>query len=603
MFCKIQYHLNILIIPRVCGQAKNCFSEACSMIRFSCFLVVFVFLFSSVSIAQDKKQNISEASAADPFRLSRGKSFSASTTRSTKESPQYRQSTNPSKTIRDFNDALDIIRNNYIDGNKLKANELTKSSISSMLSTLDPHSNYFDPNEYRDLLNDQRSEYFGIGATIANYEAHGTFDTYVTATFPDSAAYKSGLIFGDKILAVNNEKMSGKSSYFVRNAVRGRKGTIVRIKIERAGTGKVQTVVLRRNRVSQPSIPDAYLLRRNIGYIDLSTGFNYTTDDELTVAISELKKLGMNSLILDLRDNPGGILEQSVRVAEKFLPRGKLIVSQRGRFVIDNRKWTSRNRKPENFPLVVLVNDESASASEIVAGALQDYDRALIVGEKTFGKGLVQSVLDLPDGAGLTLTTAKYYTPSGRSIQRDYSNGNLYDYYQHKTDLSDKQKKNYLKKTVTGRKVFGGDGITPDEIVENENITLLQNSLIDSIFLFSRKLASGNVVGLENYIISKQINFGHRLKSDEFPITTEVFHAFKDFVISETNSKSSLAKIDSEANFIAERIRYNLVSANYGTVTARQVLVEKDSQVLKAIQTLPKAKQMAQNSKKYLLKD
>ena len=573
------------------------------MRRFSCLSVVFLFLFSSILFAQDSKQNISQAPKIDPFRLSRGKSFAASTTRSTKESPQTSSPTNHSETIRDFKDALEIIENNYIDGKKVKTDELTKASISSMLSTLDPHSNYFDSNEYSELLNDQRSEYFGIGATIANYESNGTFDTYVTSTFPDSPANKSGLMFGDKILAVNNKKMTGKSSYVVRNAVRGRKGTVVRIKIERSETSKIETVVLRRNRVAQPSIPDAYLLRRNIGYIDLSTGFNYTTNDELTVAINELKKQGMNSLILDLRNNPGGILEQSVRVAEKFLPRGKVIVSQRGRFVIDNRKWTSRNRKPETFPLVVLVNDESASASEIVAGALQDYDRAMIVGEKTFGKGLVQSVLDLPSGAGLTLTTAKYYTPTGRAIQRDYSDVNLYDYYQHKTNLSDKQKKSYLKKTVTGRKVYSGDGITPDEIVKNKTISKSQSNLVDSIFLFSRKLASGNVKGLENYKIAKQSNFGHRLKSDEFPITTEVIKAFDQFVNTESNLKLSSLRIDNEKKFISDRIRYNLVSAKYGTVTAQQVLVEKDAQVLKAILTLPRAKQLAKNSKKYLLND
>lgn len=557
-------------------------------------------LLSNSSLGQNKQKTILQAPKSDPFSISRGRSFSASKSTSSENVPQYQKQSTQDAITSDFKEALEIITKNHVDGKNADLNEITKASISSMLSSLDPHSNYFDATEYSDLLSEQRSEYFGIGATIANFESNGIFNTYITATFPDSPAFQSGLRFGDKILTVNNEEMSGRTSLFVRDTVRGRKGTIVRMKIERADTGKIETVVLRRNRVAQPSIPDAYMLRRNIGYIDLSDGFNYTTDDELKVAIEELKKQGMNSLILDLRNNPGGILEQAVRVAEKFLPRGKTIVTQRGRFVIDNRKWSSRNKYPENFPLVVLVNDESASASEIVAGALQDYDRALIVGVKTFGKGLVQSVLDLPGGAGLTLTTAKYYTPSGRLIQRDYSDGNLYDYYQHKISLTDEQKNDKLKKTVSGRNVYGGDGITPDEIVELPRITRFQNKLIDPIFLFSRDLASGKFIGLESYKINGQIDFGHRILPNEFPVTKEVFQAFRDFMAKQTNLKVSNTQIDNEARFISERIRYNLVSAKYGNVTAQQVLVEQDPQVMKAIQALPHAKQLAQSAQKFI---
>lgn len=566
--------------------------------------IVILFLFSAMPFAQTTQKKISQQPEIDPFRISRGTTFSASTGNHGKiYTKKSDKKTTRNIVSRDFRDALNIIKQNHIDTNKSEYNELTKGAIESMLSTLDPHSNYFDAKEYSELLSDQRSEYFGIGATIANYEANGTYDTYVTATFPKSPAYRSGLRFGDKIISVNNIKMTGKSSLHVRNAVRGRKGTVVRMKIERANSGKVETLVIRRNRVAQPSITDAYLLRRNIGYIDLSSGFNYTTQEELNVAINELKKLGMNSLILDLRNNPGGILEQAVRVAEKFLPIGKTIVSQRGRFVIDNRKWSSKNRNPENFPLVVLVNDESASASEIVAGALQDYDRAMIVGEKTFGKGLVQSVLDLPHGAGLTLTTAKYFTPSGRSIQRDYSNGNLYDYFQHKVKLTQKQKRKNLRKTVSGRKVYGGDGITPDSIVKTSKLTTVQAKLIDPIFLFSRKLSSGNIKGLQTYKITKQVNYSYRIRSNEFPITKEVLRKFSSFVQNETTLKISSEQIEKEFDFISERIRYNLVSAKYGNITAQQVLLERDPQVLKAIQVLPRAKQLASLSQKYLNKN
>lgn len=573
------------------------------MKRFFSFSTTILILFSGILFAQDKPKTISQAPKSDPFSISRGKSFSVSTIRPTQNQPRQDNQINLTQITNDFKEALEIIRKKQVDAENSDISDLTKSAINSMLSSLDPHSNYFDAEEYSELLNDQNSEYFGIGASIANFESNGIYNTYVTATFPDSPAFQSGLLFGDKILAVNNVEMIGKTSLSVRDAVRGRKGTIVRIKIERAENGKVETIVLRRNRVAQPSIPDAYLLSRNIGYIDLTSGFNYTTNDELIVALAELKKEGMNSLILDLRNNPGGILEQAVKVTEKFLPKGKTIVSQRGRFVIDNRKWTSRNNRSDNFPLVLLVNEESASASEIVAGALQDYDRALIVGEKTFGKGLVQSVLDLPYGAGLTLTTAKYYTPSGRLIQRDYSSGNLYDYYQHKLNLTEEQRHSDEKKTVSGRKVYGGDGITPDDIVLSPKITRLQNKLIDPIFLFSRKLVGGNVKGLGNYKTNGQIIFGHKIKPEELAITKDIFQAFQNFLKDESNLNLTPEQIKSEAKFISQRIRYNLVSAKYGNITAQQILIEQDQQVLKAILALPQARQLALSARKYINKN
>ena len=471
---------------------------------------------------------------------------------------------------------------------------MTKSSIASMLRTLDPHSNYFDSSEFNELLSDQRSEYFGIGATIANFRAEGQFETYVTSTFPDSPAFRARLGFGDRILAVNGERVAGKNSLYVRNRVRGRKGSIVRLKVERNSTKLIETVVIRRNRVAQPSIPDAYMLRPGIAYVDLSQGFNYTTIEELNVALLDLKRRGMTSLVLDLRDNPGGILEQAIRVAEKFLPKGRTIATQRGRLIIDNRKWKSRNRNPENYPLMVMVNDESASASEIVAGALQDYDRALIVGEKTFGKGLVQSVINLPYGSGLTLTTAKYYTPSGRLIQRDYSAGNLYDYYQHNEKASGVGAK-VAKRTMGGRPVYSGDGIAPDLEVKKQSLTPKQIDLLDTIFLFSRELTGGRVRGFENYRVDRQKDISKRIRPIDFPVTNEILKAFERFAVDK--AKRSSKEFAKESRFISNRVRYNAVSAAYGNVVAKQVLIENDSQISEAVQALPRARQMARLAK------
>ena len=239
------------------------------------------------------------------------------------------------------------------------------------------------------------------------------------------------LRFGDRILEVDGIKMTGKSSAEVRDKIRGPRGSVVKITVERAADKRVQTVEITRDAVPQPSIPDSYLLKAGVGYIDMTRGFNYTTTDELQEAIQRLQSRGMTSLVLDLRNNPGGFLDQAIHVAEVFLPSGQLILTQKGRNGLRDNTYESRNSAPDLTPLIILINENTASASEIVAGAMQDHDRALIVGKTSFGKGLVQSIIPLEHGAGLTLTSAKYFTPSGRLIQRDYSNGGLYDYYTH----------------------------------------------------------------------------------------------------------------------------------------------------------------------------
>ncbi len=555
------------------------------MRKITSFILTIFVIGNTFSFAQTK--SVSQIPDSEPFKLERGSSFSASTTK-----PVKTQTNTPQANItQDVSDALEIIKKNHVNGKNLDYNELVKSSISSMLRTLDPHSNYYDSAEYSDLLDDQQSEYSGIGATIANYKKNGKYETFVVSTFPESPAYKANLHFGDKITAVNGENVSGKDSGTVRDKVRGRKGSIVRLSIERADTKKIEIVEIRRNRVPQPSIPDAYLVRQNIGYVDMTEGFNYTTAEELEVALSELRAQGMNALVLDLRENPGGILDQAVKVAENFLPAGSTIVTQRGRFRADNRVWKSAEKSPETMPIVVLVNEGSASASEIVAGAMQDYDRAMIIGENTFGKGLVQSVIDLPYGSGLTLTTAKYYTPSGRSIQRDYSKGSFYDYYLHKVKIDESAK--IPAKTVTGRTVFGGDGISPDETVKAEPFNQIEISLLDPIFFFTSNLLGGKVKGFENYKFSQAIEFGKRIRSSDFEVSDALFAEFKKFVSAENAWEISDEKIEREKEFITSRIKFNLATAKFGSIAANQLLIEDDPQIAKAISALPKAKQLA----------
>src|SRR5205823_3785410 len=232
---------------------------------------------------------------------------------------------------KDFDEAVRVIQENYVEGKKLDYSAVFKSSIIGMLRSLDPHSNYYDRDEYEELKTDQRSEYFGIGASILNYAMGEQADTFITATFQGSPAFRAGLRFGDRILAVDGMNMKGKPSVEVRDKIRGPRGSIVKITVERAADKKVQTVEITRDSVPQPSVPDAYLLKPGVGYIDMTRGFNYSTTDELKEALEMIHSKSATSLVLDLRNNTGGFLDQAIRVAEVFLPMGQLILTQKGR--------------------------------------------------------------------------------------------------------------------------------------------------------------------------------------------------------------------------------------------------------------------------------
>jgi carboxyl-terminal processing protease len=500
-------------------------------------------------------------------------------------------------TAQDFKEALDVIQENYVDGNKIDFNTVYKSSIMGMLRVLDPHSNYFDKEEFDEMKTDQRSEYFGIGASIQNYVIGESVDTYIAATFQNAPASRAGLRFGDRIDAVDGVSMHAKTSAEVRDKIRGPRGSHVKLTITHAGTGKTDLVEIVRDAVPQPSVPDAYMIRPGVGYIDMSRGFNYDTAEGLQSALDFLHARGMNSLVLDLRNNPGGFLEQAIHVAETFLPSGQLILTQKGRNGANDRTYESRNPDPDRTPLVILVNQYTASASEIVAGAMQDHDRALIVGETSFGKGLVQSIIPLEGGAGLTLTSAKYFTPSGRLIQRDYSDGGFYRYIYRGGTLRDKDEQGKpvgpASRTDTGRPVYGGGGITPDEAVKQQLLTTSQGRLRDPIFFFSRDVATGRVPSLEKYKVDRAIEFGHDLEPADYPMNDAVFNAFKDYVARDANWKTFTSVVDRNRSFIEQQIRFQLATAAYGTVSAIQVVTKEDPQIAKAIEVVPRARDLA----------
>jgi carboxyl-terminal processing protease len=507
---------------------------------------------------------------------------------------------------KDFDEALRLIEENYVEGKKLDYNAAYKSSIIGMLRSLDPHSNFYDREEYEELKTDQRSEYFGIGASIQNYLLGEHPDTFITATFENSPASRAGLRFGDRIVAVDGVAMTGKTSLDVRDKIRGPKGSTVKISVERASDKRVQIVEITRDAVPQPSIPDAYMLRPGVGYIDMTRGFNYSTTEELLDALQALHARGANSLVLDLRNNPGGFLDQAIHVAEVFLPFGQLILTQKGRNGLRDNSYESTNRNPHPIPLVILVNENTASASEIVAGAMQDHDRALIVGQTSFGKGLVQSIIPLYYGTGLTLTSAKYYTPSGRLIQRDYSDGGLYDYYTHggskrlDAKQDDSRPVGPEKKTDTGRTVYGGGGIAPDESVKPRTFSVAQRRLLSPLFAFTRELVNERIVGFPGYRVAGRIEYGHELRPSDFAMSEAVFKAFREFVAGDPTFKSLAPLVEHNRSFVELQLRFNIVTAAYGRVAADRVpIVTDDEQVARAVAVLPQARDLAMSATKH----
>ncbi len=502
----------------------------------------------------------------------------------------------------ELKEALAVIESNYAGSKKLDYNEVFKSSIDSMLHSLDPHSNYYDAKEFEQFRNDQSSRYFGIGATIGDLsDADGkVIATYIKATFDGAPAHRAGLRYGDKIIEVNGISMLGKPYSEVRNHLRGPQGTTAKLIVERLGTKAHETVTIVRDAVPQPSISEAYMIRPGVGYLNMNGGFNQTTYGEFVSAMRRLKAAGMQQLVIDLRNNGGGLVSHAFRIANAFLSENQIIFSQAGRMEgATDPPYRANNRNPDRSPIVMLVNRNTASASEILAGALQDHDRALIVGEDTFGKGLVQNPFQLEHGSMLLLTIAKYKTPSGRVIQRDYSNGELYNYYTEGGSFRDETPEDKPKgaesRTDTGRTVYSGGGINPDIAIKPQTITAErargQAKILVPIFAYSLDLVSGRVKGLETYKIDKPIVFSYDIKANDFPVTDQVYTSFRNFAAAKY--KIPAAQIDKEREFVERLLRTELITAAYGTQTSSQVFNEYDQQLLKAIDLLPEAKQLA----------
>lgn len=514
---------------------------------------------------------------------------------------------------KDYNEAVATITSNY--SGEIDHEKATQAAIQGMLTTLDPHSAYFPYTEFKKLREDQDSRFYGIGVTIVKHRD----GVYIQTAVEGTPAAKIGLKYGDKILEVDGKNARDWSSEQVSKNVRGALGEPVTLKVERAGAPAPMFFTIVREAVPLPTIRNSYMIRPGTGYIGLTGGFQRSSDDELAKAMKRLEEQGMRQLILDLRGNPGGLLDQAIDVASEFLPRGTIVVSVKGRTEYSEPiVYKSTGSDPATMPLVILINRNSASASEIVAGAIQDHGRGLIVGETSFGKGLVQRIFPLPFNTGLTLTTARYYTPYGRSLQRDYSNGSLYDYYtRHDLDEDQAVPQNVPRnletplalasptphpqtgpavQTAVGRVFYGGGGITPDIEVRESANTAVRVRIAEAAFQFTRQLAAGVIPALEPYRIDK-VQYGKNPKATEFPISERVLEAFRNFVRTQSELQVQPAQIDEELEFAKLRLRQEIVTAAFSNDAGARVLLDSDAQVLRALEALPDAKRLADSSR------
>src|SRR3981189_3072583 len=475
-------------------------------------------------------------------------------------------------SLRQFTTVYDVVEQNYAEPvNPDKA--IYNGAIPGMLHVLDPHSNFFDPKSYALLREDQRGKYYGVGMTVGPRNNK----VIVIAPFAGTPAYRGGIRPGDIIVAVDGKPTDNMSTSDVADLLKGPKGTTVHITILREGADKPLEFAVVRDEIPRYSVDLHFMIKPGIGYMHVS-GFNEATEHEVADALDQMGDL--KGLILDLRQNPGGLLNEGVGVADKFLHKGQVIVSHHGRSSPEKRYTAAHGNGGRDYPLVVLVNRGTASAAEIVAGAIQDHDRGLIAGEVTFGKGLVQTVYPLAENTGLALTTAKYYTPSGRLIQRDYSNLSLYNYY-YARENEENNANHEVKLTDGGRTVYGGGGITPDVKLAPYKPNKFQDSLLQHYALFN---------------FAKHYTISHKI-TQNFEVDDAVLLDFRKFLDSEKIAYTEAEIIESN-EWLRSNIKSELFVDTFGQEEGLKVRAETDPDVIKALDLMPQARALADNAKK-----
>jgi carboxyl-terminal processing protease len=492
---------------------------------------------------------------------------------------------------RAFTAALAAIESQYAE--EVESDRLVYGAINGMLQTLDPHSSFMDPRSYAQMRERQEGRYYGLGVTIQAPNG----DITAVRVFEGSPAHDKGIRRGDVIAEIEGQSTKGWTTEDAVAKLRGKKGTFVNIGIRRKGFDDLVPMNVMRDQVSIPSLSAVFMIDAETGYVGI-TDFAEHTDEDLGEALESLTKKGMKRLVLDLRSNPGGQLDQAIRIANRFVPKGSMVVYTRGRVPNSDQDYHATDA-PEytTIPMITLVNRSSASASEIVSGALQDYDRSLIVGETTFGKALVQSVYRVSGGAGLALTTARYYTPSGRLIQRPWD-GTFDEYltYTMKDQSERTHTDDQLKYTTGGRKVYSGGGIEPDERFEGPlegfNPTRFGRSI------YNRGLFASFA---EQFYYEGDTRPGTKAPSFKyvkrnFEVTPAMVDDFKAFV-SSRNTKIDEEDWVKDLDFIRAMMRFEIDQAVFDIATARQRLVAADPQARYAVGRFGEAQRLVELSR------
>jgi carboxyl-terminal processing protease len=492
------------------------------------------------------------------------------------------------KEFREYSDILTTARAWYAD--ELPANKLVYASIQGMLSTLDPHTNFLEPEEYGAMQEKQRGSFYGLGIIISKRNGKITVITPVEG----SPADRLGIRAGDIIDRVEGQPIDDLAVDAVVKRLKGPKGTKVRITIVRPGLAEPLQMTVTRAEIPTNSVSHAFMLEPGVGYMRRKD-FTHTSAPEVAENWEKLEKQGMKKLIFDLRSNPGGLLDQAIAVSDFFLNKGEKVVITRGRNASSEQSFSSPGKNPHpRIPVIVLINKGSASASEIVAGALQDHDRALIVGQTSWGKGLVQSVYTLTDGAGLALTSAKYYTPSGRCIQRDYKDVLEYLSPEEEGDAESEEtgsaqhapssQKKELFRTDARRTVYGGGGITPDVFAKAEPLSRFAATLYARGTFFE---------------FAVDYRTRHPAVPRDFKVTDAVREELFRFVDSRPNmpfdQKARAAyEAEKDPTVIDRAVREELLMAVYGRETGYRVGLEGDVQLKKALTLFPDAEKLAE---------
>ncbi len=491
------------------------------------------------------------------------------------------------KAAKQFGEVYRVVQQDYatpVNPNRIifGGGSTVIGAIPGALRTLDPHSNFFDPSRYALLKQQMEGKYFGVGMVIGPRPSKsGTMETEVVQPLPGSPAFKAGLRPGDLIWTVDGKSTQRMDSTQVADLLRGPEGTVVHLTVRRAGVKQPLAFDITRQRITRLSVDDAFMVRPGIAYIRINT-FNEVTNAQLSQDLDRLGENNIHGMILDLRGNLGGLLDQAVLVASHFLRAHQLVVYHAGRSSPMERYYVQGGETGPEYPLIVLIDGDTASAAEIVTGALQDHDRALVIGQRSFGKGLVQTEFPLSDNTMLLLVTARYYTPSGRLIQRNYHDVSIYDYFNHYEPGPPPQTQARL--TDGGRVVYGGGGIAPDVTVPAVDLNSVQQELVNrgAFFDFGR-----------TYLAS------HKTVPADFVPDRKVMQEFKAFLPSESVDISDAQSRANEA-FIRDHIRIQLVSTIYGEEAGDKISVENDPLVNKAIEDLPRAAQLLVNRNRYM---